>query len=163
MGNRATVIFWDGKENVSPAVYLHWNGGPESVYGFLEELDRRHIRADQNYEAARFIQLVGEFFDHDKGCGLSLGVSNGPTAITPEALSEVQTDHGDNGFYIVNRRAQPMEVRRFREWWNERECILTELTPEEVSAERANADAHEYRDVFRKQFAGTGKVYESQK
>ncbi len=39
MGNRATIIFTDGKKSFSPAVYLHWNGGPESVYAFLEELD----------------------------------------------------------------------------------------------------------------------------
>lgn len=164
MGNRATVIFWDGKARCSPAVYLHWNGGPESVYAFLEELDRRGVRADQDYEAARFIQLIGEFFDQDKGSGLSLGVANGPRAITPDALAKVQTDHGDNGFYIVNRVAEPMEVRRFRERYtgtgDSFSCRLVEFTPEEVSDERADADAHEYRESFRVVFTANGKAYE---
>src|SRR5216117_1968113 len=112
MGNRATIVFWDGKERFSPAIYLHWNGGPESVYAFLEELDRRGVRADQDYECARLIQLIGEFFDSDgKAGGLSLGVVNGPDPISAwtvglgltEALSHVPTDHGDNGFYLVDR------------------------------------------------------------
>jgi hypothetical protein len=29
MGNRGTVIFADGKEEFSPAIYLHWNVGAE--------------------------------------------------------------------------------------------------------------------------------------
>lgn len=68
MGNRAIVIFEDEKSTeFSPAVYLHWNGGPESVYPFLDEMDRRHIRTgDGAYESARFIQLIGEYFDQDE-------------------------------------------------------------------------------------------------
>ncbi len=38
MGNRAYVVFESGKER-SPAVYLHWNGGPESIYAFLHALN----------------------------------------------------------------------------------------------------------------------------
>ena len=81
MGNRATVIFVTGEGKISPAVYLHWNGGPESVYQFLDELDRRKVRAGDDYECARFIQIVGEFFDQDATSGLSLGVSNGPHSL----------------------------------------------------------------------------------
>ena len=62
MGNRATVIF-QAQDTISPAIYLHWNGGPESVYQFLDELDRRKVRGDADYEAARFVKIVGEFFD----------------------------------------------------------------------------------------------------
>ncbi len=102
MGNRATVVFTAG-DHISPAVYLHWQGGPESVYAFLDELDRREVRADADYECARFIGIVAEFFDADSYGTTSLGVTNGPTVIAPEALAEVQTDHGDNGFYVVNR------------------------------------------------------------
>lgn len=78
MGNRGNVVF-SNKDwtEFSPCVYLHWNGGPESVYGFLEELNRRKIRADQCYEAARFIQIVGEFFDQKTISTTSLGVSMG--------------------------------------------------------------------------------------
>ncbi len=156
MGNRATVIFTDGKNAYSPAVYLHWNGGPESVYGFLAELERRQVRADQDYEAARFVQLVGEFFDQDKQGSLSLGISNGPKPVGPagllKALAHVQTDHGDNGFYLVNRIAKPMAVRRFVETAD----TLRELDADEVATERRMAEAHKYAADFRETYETIG-------
>jgi hypothetical protein len=116
MGNRATVIF-DNGQRISPAIYLHWNGGPESVYAFLGELDRRGVRADSEYDAARFVQLIGEFFDgREEFTGLSLGIVNGPSEITADALDKVESDHGDNGFYVVNRENRTM--RRFYEKWS---------------------------------------------
>ena len=151
MGNRATVIFTDGKKSFSPAVYLHWNGGPESVYGFLEELNRRKIRADQEYECARFIELVGEFFDQDEIGGLSLGVMNGPKSDKPEDLVKIRTDHGDNGFYLVNRTNGDMQVRRFHEKmsgdWNNPKSVsfyLVEAEPKQVAQEKRLA----YKDKY---------------
>ena len=85
MGNRAFVIFEEDGE-ISPAVYLHWNGGPESVYPFLDELDRRDVRPDIAYAPARFIAVVAEFMDQEHYTGLSLGVMNGPEFITAAAL-----------------------------------------------------------------------------
>lgn len=88
MGNRATVTFH--KTEDEPAVYLHWNGGPESVYAFLEEFKKRNYGHDEQYDTARFAQVVGEFFDPD---ALSLG-------ILPSA-----SDPGDNGiYYIANKQ-----------------------------------------------------------
>jgi hypothetical protein len=155
MGNRATVIFTDGKKRFSPAVYLHWNGGPESVYAFLEELDRRRQRCDQDYECARFIQLIGEFFDQDRISSTSLGVVNGPKSDNICDLLKVRTDHGDNGFYLVNRTVEPMNVRRFREQLDGAtgKYTLVELPSGQVAAEREAAAKHEYRKTFRGVFA----------
>ncbi len=89
MGNRGTVVFTDGKGSYSPAVYLHWNGSAESIYPFLEELDRRKARNDQDYECARFIQLVGEFFDQDEIGSTSLGVANSPKSDNPKELDKI--------------------------------------------------------------------------
>jgi hypothetical protein len=167
----------------SPSVYCHWNGSAGSIYGFLEELDRRKIRADQDYECARFIQLVGEFFDQNQISGLSLGVANGPTSDKPEDLQKVQTDHGDNGFYLVDRmhrvEGRP-HVRRLKEQWvtgaeardpgfceahaealekalyyesTDVYCLLRELSPDEVERERKEAETHEYREQFREFYA----------
>ena len=147
MGNRATIIFTDG-ERYSPAVYLHWNGGPESVYAFLEELDRREVRADAEYEAARFVQIVGEATDSGGENGLSLGIVNGPKSDSPEELEAVQTDHGDNGLYLINRNTG--EFRRFLESGSN--WKLEELTPETVAAEFREAETHSYRAEFRKFF-----------
>lgn len=143
MGNRATVIFTDGK-SFSPAVYLHWNGGAESVYGFLEEANRRKIRGseDLQYQCARFIQIAGEFLDADEFGSTSLGVTDSPKSDKPEDLAKVKTDLGDNGIYLVNRTNGAMEVRRFREDYKNK--IMIEFTPEEVAQERKEAYAHEY-------------------
>jgi hypothetical protein len=134
MGNRAHVIFVSKDEKeISPAVYLHWNGGPETVYPLLAELDRRDVRPDQDYEAARFIAIVAELFDQEYYTGLSLGVHNGPTKITPQALDRY--DHGDNGVYVVCRESGG-SVRRLRSGrW---------LTAKEVDQEHRAAMRHRY-------------------
>ena len=87
MGNRAVVAI----QGNDVGVYLHWNGGAESVLAFLEVCKRRGYRtpaSDDFYSLARFIGVCHEFFDG----GLSLGV--GP-------LSQCDTDNGDNGLYIL--------------------------------------------------------------
>ena len=137
MGNRATVIFTDeSEESISPAVYLHWNGGADSIYAFLAEMDKRDIRNDQCYECARFIHIVGDFFDQETITGLSLGVVDSPKTITPEHLSTVKTDHGDNGFYIIHRGEDGIRMKRFIEGHKDGKYFLEELTPEQIKQER---------------------------
>jgi len=153
MGNRATVIFTDKENNFSPAVYLHWNGGAESVYGFLEEMNRRNIRGsnDLMYECARFIQICGEFFDQDEFTSTTLGVTDSPKSGQLKDLAQVRTDLGDNGIYLVYRTKDEMTVRRFHEDYTAHTMI--ELTPEEVATEKENAYKDDYgwlKDVFEK-------------
>lgn len=85
MGNRAVIRFQG--DTGSTDVYLHWNGGRASVEGFLAA--GRELRAlpagDSSYAAARFIQIVGNFF----GGTLSVGVGY------------CIGDPGDNGIYLV--------------------------------------------------------------
>ena len=55
MGNRA-IIKPEGK-NIG--VYLHWNGGIDSVTAFLKYCELRGFRAfDDAYGMARFCQIV---------------------------------------------------------------------------------------------------------
>lgn len=159
MGNKGTVVFWDGKKEFSPATYLHWNGGPESIYGFLEELDRRKVQADQDYEAARFIQICGEFFDQKTIGGLSLGVADSPKSDNIKDLSEIETDLCDNGLYLVQRDGS-LRVRRFTwDYSHEDDDTrpLREWTTEDVDAERRRADKSEYRPEFREFYIGLTK------
>lgn len=146
MGNRANVIFVDATEkSISPCIYLHWNGGPESIYPFLDELDRRKVRADQNYEAARFIEIVAQFMADgmDDVNTLSLGVVNGPKTISAKALQKLETHDGDNGFYIVNRTVpNKRSVRRFQ--YNYSTNITEEMPETEVVKEREEAYGHSY-------------------
>jgi len=145
MGNRAVVIFTH-KEHYSPCIYLHWNGGPESVYGFLEELERRGaVRfGDVSYAAARFVQVAGEFFDIDGHGALSLGVWNGPEPGSPDkADTFLDIDPGDNGVYLVGWKKCKFYVRRF--------ICGKEFTREEVNDERKEAENHDY-GMLREQF-----------
>lgn len=153
MGNRGTVVFTDGKGSYSCAVYLHWNGSAESIYPFLEELDRRKARCDQDYEVARFVQLVGEFFDSDEIGSTSLGLANGPKSDSPEHLSRIQTDLGDNGLYLVRRTEGKVVVRRFTEnYENGANGELREWSSADVDVEREAAAKHEYAEGIRETF-----------
>lgn len=87
MGNRAVVAV----EGSSVGIYLHWNGGIESIAAFLraaKDLGVRDPVRDTSYFYARFAQLVGNYF-------------GGSTSIGIEAMNKIDQDNGDNGVYIV--------------------------------------------------------------
>lgn len=115
MGNRAVVTFakrceiekylvpaengGDGQKLVGfvadnphrVGVYLHWNGGRDSIEAFLgacKELGYRDGASD-NYGIACFTQIVRNFFGSD---GLSVGV---------DTLQHLNTNNYDNGVYVV--------------------------------------------------------------
>ena len=84
MGNKA-VIKANGNDN--KAVYLHWNGGRDSIEAFLKYCELRGFSGfDSDYGIARFCQVVGNFFGAD---GSSLGVV------------DYVASCGDNGVYVV--------------------------------------------------------------
>ena len=88
MGNRA-VIKPVGK-NIG--VYLHWNGGIDSVTAFLKYCELKGFRSfDDAYGMARFCQVVGNFF----GGGLSVGIE------TDVSISKEYAEWLDNGIYVV--------------------------------------------------------------
>ena len=129
MGNRAHVIFADQSGAISPAVYLHWNGGPESVYAFLRVLGERGGRSVVvSYMAARFAGIVAEFFGPED-CQ-SLGVVNGPKSIDAKQLQSF--DHGDNGIYVVRSAGDSFTVDRWRR--------LGRMKDEDAKEERARAE-----------------------
>lgn len=88
MGNRAVIAV----EGSKVGVYLHWNGGPESVAAFLraaKDLGIRTPKSDTSHFYARFVQMIGNFF-------------GGTTSIGIDVLESLETDNGDNGLYIIN-------------------------------------------------------------
>ncbi len=114
MGNRAVVTFGnmkdiekylvpskDGRavsgfveENPNKVgVYLHWNGGKDSITAFTEVCKRLGFRGPVSdcYGIARFVQVVANFFG--KNGGLSVGV---------DTLECLDCDNYDNGVYVVN-------------------------------------------------------------
>lgn len=91
MGNRAIIK----TEKGHIGLYLHWNGGRDSVEAFLEYCNIRGFRSPESdgYGWARLAQVVGNFF----GGGLSVGMcevnANGPESHDGE--------YCDNGAYII--------------------------------------------------------------
>ena len=87
MGNRAVIATRDF--TTSPAIYLHWNGGPESVLAVLDaakELGFRDPADDAAYGTAYLQALICMFFGDGTGTGIL-------------ALRDSDTDNGDNGVY----------------------------------------------------------------
>ena len=86
MGNRAVITTRDKRIGV----YLHWNGGRDSVEAFLKYCELQGFRCpeDDCYGFARLVQIIGNYF----GGGLSLGI---------DEYSRLDTDNWDNGVYII--------------------------------------------------------------
>lgn len=93
MGNRAVIAL---KAMPSVGIYVHWNGGRESIEAFLEATKQRKARSpkgDPTYAFARLTQTVADFFNRGRD-GELLSVGAGP-------LSMLDTDNGDNGTFWI--------------------------------------------------------------
>ena len=90
MGNRAVIAFTEnGKKNKNSAgIYLHWNGGRDSVEGFLQTAKDYGIRSG-SYGLARLTQIICNSFPGT----LSVGVAT---------LDKLDCDNYDNGVYWVD-------------------------------------------------------------
>ena len=99
MGDRARVVFKDlfkddKEENISPAIYLHWQGS-----SVMELLNKTKIqmdgRSDCDYVSARFVQVCANNLDSDN---LSIGIVN------VGRLNRFELDFADddNGVFIVS-------------------------------------------------------------
>lgn len=87
MGNRAVITTPERKVGV----YLHWNGGRDTIEPLLKYCELQGYRppSSDEYGFARICQVMGNFF----GGSLSLGVG----AYTTDR----QMDPGDNGIYVI--------------------------------------------------------------
>ena len=93
MGNRAVVTTQSALDNNGIGVYLHWNGGRDSVNAFLTYCKFKEFRSptdDPTYAWARFCQVIGNWF----GGSLSLGIGR---------VDRLDCDNWDNGVYIVEK------------------------------------------------------------
>ena len=92
MGNRAVITTKENFENDGIGIYLHWNGGRDSVEAFLaycKEEGYSGLTEDPAYGFARLAQVIGNFFG---GCD-SVGIN---------VVSKLDCDNGDNGVYLVD-------------------------------------------------------------
>lgn len=86
MGNRAVIT----TPNNKVGIYVHWNGGIESVLGFTHAAKALGVRSpsyDPSYFLARLTQIIGNFFGGTTSVGIGL-------------VSEM--DSSDNGVWVVH-------------------------------------------------------------
>lgn len=93
MGNRAVITtnkVYEPTTSQQLGVYLHWNGGRDSVEAFLAYCKLKGYRPPEQdcYGWARLCQVIGNFF----GGGLSLGI---------EKCCNLDCDNYDNGVYLI--------------------------------------------------------------
>ena len=90
MGNRAVITTKENMDNNGIGVYLHWNGGRDSVRAFLKYCELKGYRApsDDNYGWARLCQVIGNFF----GGSTSLGI---------DTVNNLDCNNWDNGAYLI--------------------------------------------------------------
>lgn len=89
MGNRAVITLAKKPTANSVGIYLHWNGGAESVLAFAEAAKHFGVRLhDETYATARLAQIIGNFF----GGTLSVGIG---------VLRQLDCKNYDNGTYKV--------------------------------------------------------------
>lgn len=86
MGNRAVIT----TKQKRIGIYLHWNGGRESIESFLMYCKLKGYRQPEKdyYGWARLCQVIANFF----GGGLSIGINE---------YDRLDTDNGDNGVYVI--------------------------------------------------------------
>ena len=86
MGNRAVIT----TRNKKLGVYLHWNGGRDSIEAFIKYCALKGYRCPEkdNYGWARLCQVIGNFFGGNCSVGIDL-------------YEKLDTDNGDNGVYII--------------------------------------------------------------
>lgn len=94
MGNRAVITAskaLDIKNSTDIGIYLHWNGGRDSVEAFLKYCELKQYRTPDtdNYGWARLCQVIANFF-------------GGSTSIGIDKCCNLDCNNGDNGVYIIS-------------------------------------------------------------
>ena len=103
MGNRAIITTSNQYDNNGYGLYLHWNGGRDSVEAFLAYCRLKEYRdpaGDEDYALARLCQVIGNFF----GGSNSLG-------ICPARCGAGD----DNGVYIIGKDWQIVDRKELYE------------------------------------------------
>lgn len=112
MGDRALIILEDSAGEISPVMYLHWNGYQST--DFISETEKLMESRGEDLQYA-FARLVGIAHSHIDG-NLSLGVWSADKDFTKaikerDAAALSKESHGDNGIFIVN--CKTWEVKNY--------------------------------------------------
>ena len=140
MGNRAVITKvnndnpnYEYANGDQVGIYLHWNGGYDSVNAFLTYCKLkgfRGVETDESYAWARLTQVIANFF----GGGLSVGI---------DILKHLDCDNYDNGVYLINDKWEIVD-RRYYEGEEQDEYdlleMLTEIDSRQPTSEQLGAE-----------------------
>lgn len=149
MGNRAVITTRENFENNGIGVYLHWNGGRDSVNAFLKYCELKGYRSpsDDCYGWAGLVTTISNFF----GTGMSVGI---------DTIDHLDTDNYDNGVYIIDgwqivgreffngREQDEYDLWEMVSDINESQPKDMQLPTELLSAEKKNASDLKVGDKF---------------
>jgi hypothetical protein len=104
MGNRATITTapFDRK---NACIYVHWNGGRESIEAFCKaahDLGYRSPGSDPDYALARLAGLICTIFELDSETSIGVGT-----------VDELIGAGDDNGCYVLGERWHVVEHRDY--------------------------------------------------
>ena len=87
MGNRAVITTLSKRIGI----YLHWNGGKESVDAFLAYCKERGFRcpSKDEYGWASLVTTISNYFGHTGNC------------VGLDVYEKLDVDNGDNGVYFI--------------------------------------------------------------
>ena len=100
MGNRAVIAFDKFDTENGKGVYLHWNGGRDSVESFLEFVRTDNTASIQETGVDKLLLALNAF-------GLSVH------EVTVEPLGRLDCDNYDNGVYVVDTQSWVITDRVF--------------------------------------------------
>lgn len=128
MGNRAVVTF-DSYDKENFGVYLHWNGGRDSVEAMLEATKRimESRGVDPTYAMVRFVQVATTAIPGNCSIGLN-------------KLKHLDCDNFDNGVYVVDSKTLEIIARHHHEGPEQNEHNVNEFADVLVKAVEASAE-----------------------
>ena len=107
MGNRAVIT--RSLDDNAPAIYLHWNGGRDSVEGFLKVAQYLAFQNDTAEDWDEFAEFLSTNFFNDRSI-----------YHYRETYGRSDSDNGDNGTYVVdeNWNITSRHFNENQEQWN---------------------------------------------
>ena len=135
MGNRAVICtdgIYDPKNSQQLGVYLHWNGGRDSVEAFLKYCKLKGYCPPEtdNYGWARLCQVIGNFF-------------GGSTSIGIDKCCNLDCDNGDNGTYII--KDWEIVNRKYAPWSEQHTHDMTDML---IEIDKAQPEKEQFGEDF---------------
>jgi len=91
MGNRAVIT--NSTTDDAPSIYVHWNGGMDSIQGFMGAAIALHITGSETERMDALGHILAKHFFGTESNGLN---------VYRENFGDTDQDNCDNGVYIIN-------------------------------------------------------------